>query len=246
VRHLRQESEAMAVGPAFERVVVRPVVEEENQRWPEVEREQRRRRSARDEARRARQNATIDGLTIGAPLTAAFVGMLLADGYAAADPAGASQAVAPARDGPHGMMPDTLAAGAAVVDAPVQGVEAEGVVGGPDASAGAFQPSPSDIHIAENWGGASPAALDVPDEASAGAGGKAAASAGPEFNFTFLGFGGAGSGLASDDLAVAGNGHSIGRFVVGGDGDDVMVGTEYDDQLYGGAGNDIIYGSRRG
>jgi Ca2+-binding RTX toxin-like protein len=141
------------------------------------------------------------------------------------------------------MMPDTLAAGGSIVDAPAQGIEAEAAGGGPDAGAGAFQPSPSGTHVAGNGGDAASAViLDVPDEASAGPGGKAAVSAGSEFNFTFAGFGSAGAELVGDDLAAAGSGHSIGRFVVGGDGDDVIIGTDYDDQLYGGAGNDIIYG----
>jgi Ca2+-binding RTX toxin-like protein len=242
-RHLRQESEAMAVGPASERIVVRPLVEEENGRWPELERERRRQRRARTDSRRARQGAAFDGLAIGAPLTAAFVGMLLADGYAATDPAASQDGVAAARGGAPGISADSLAAGSAGAGSPAQDGETAGGTGGPDASAGAFQPSPSGAHMAGGKGeAAAPAGLAVPDEASAGAGAKAAVLAGPELSITFAGFGSMDAGLADEGAAGTGSGHSIGKFVIGGDGDDVIIGTEYDDHLYGGAGNDVIYG----
>lgn len=175
----------MAVGPVSERVVIKPFAEEGIGRGQELEDERRRRRKARADAKRARQSAAFDGLAIGAPLTAAFVGMLLADGYAAVDPAASQDAVVAARGGTHGMSPDGASAGRAAGGAPAKGGEAASIGGGPDASAGAFEPSPSIADAAGSAGtAASPTGLAVPDEASAGAGAKAAVLAGPQLNFT--------------------------------------------------------------
>jgi Ca2+-binding RTX toxin-like protein len=189
--------------------------------------------------------SNFDGLAIGAPLTAALIGVLLTEGSGAFEAgagsgAGGGSAVRRGDDaagatehsivaGRHDAMGEggavsgasTLTAGA-MLD-PISAEAVAPAAGGSDTETGGLAPASAST--------------------SASLGAKAALVGGISIT---LGAGsplqdGLGLGSGSDAGAAESDGR-IGSTIVGTDGDDVIHGTPYDDRLFGGAGDDTIYG----
>jgi Ca2+-binding RTX toxin-like protein len=189
-----------------------------------------------------------DSLAIGAPLTAALIGVLLTEGEGALGNAAAS-----APTGGAGARPGDGEAGAAWhhelaaarLDPAAQGA----LAGRPAASTGGeiFDP------VAASQGAAAAAMIPgtpgatlvpPPGAAPASANGSAVVMAGMSVTFGLgappEGFD-LGEGSATDVDGAQSKGR-IGSVISGTTGDDVIHGTPFDDHLSGGAGNDTIFG----
>jgi Ca2+-binding RTX toxin-like protein len=195
-------------------------------------------------SRQARSN--FDGLAIGAPLTAALIGVLLTEGNAFGEAglgsAGAGGSAARRGDEAGGATEHSSVAGRH--DAMGEG----GAVAGAGASTGGEIFDPISVEAAEGPpsgpSGTGSGSLAPPSAAaSASLGAKAAVVGGISIT---LGAGAAlEDGLGLDSGSDVGTGESDGRIggtIVGTDGDDVIHGTPHNDRLSGGAGDDEIHG----
>lgn len=203
--------------------------------------------TARRAGLRAHQQrrSRIDSLAVGSPLAAAFVGILVGElaGAAESSPLPAGGATAPTSPGSTA---GTTGAGAAQRTLPGEG-EASAALTSPSEASLASASVSSAHGLAGTAGGGSggtwPAAerAAVPDP-SAAVTAKASVSAAPSYSYNF------GSANGYDQAAAFGSGQApggpgtIGSYVTGTDGDDVITGTDADDSLFGGDGNDTIYG----
>ncbi len=192
--------------------------------------------------RRGAQGNRIDGLAIGAPVTAAFIGVMLAKGELAGAPsteqesaAAPVNSVAPGEASattpmPGGSTPVVSAAPAVLEDGLVEGKAAIDPlsVGAPRA-----ETSPTTTSGEQ-------AAPATPSEAPAGET-TAATSGGITINFSSVALG-MGEGVAAIDVAADQHAPPIGAYTGGTTGDDSLQGTEQSDRLAGGAGDDVIYG----
>jgi Ca2+-binding RTX toxin-like protein len=225
----------------------RPALPDPNERDHARDRIQRR---APDRARSAagrQPRANLDALAIGAPLTAALVGVLLAEGGAALGEAGLAADPGPggaARrgDGDASSTTDySVALGR--LDAAGAGVRIDG--SSASTSGEIFDPvaageaAATEVPSGEVAGGLAP-----PAAGSAALAAKAAV--GGAINITVGGAGapvdGLGLASSSSDAGADSSGGRIGSVINGTDGDDVIHGTPFDDRLFGGPGNDTIYG----
>jgi Ca2+-binding RTX toxin-like protein len=185
----------------------------------------------------------IDGLAIGAPLTAALVGLLLTDGDGALGHAGASTAGgAAARHGEGEAGP----AWHHDVAATRLGPDAQGGLTGQLAASTSgeiFDPVAASEGATTDGTSAStaPGTLVPPGATPAGMDGEAALAGGISIT---IGSGVPLDGFGLGDASVDGASSTgrIGETITGTDGDDVIHGTPHDDRLFGGAGDDIIYG----
>ena len=194
-----------------------------------------------------RKRLHLDSLAIGAPLTAAFIGGLLAEGQILGGDdalAGAGEGTAVAgRDGSTTDSIDGASAGGLM----------PGITGVPELMSGEAAPGSTatfDPVTTKGGGGGERAAVSPAEtaaslplaESSAATVSNTEASGAVEVNLTL---GGPGVDLEGASEAVDGGASGldpIGTFVAGGVGDDVIVGTELADQLIGGAGDDQIQG----
>jgi Ca2+-binding RTX toxin-like protein len=184
-------------------------------------------------------------MAIGAPLTAALIGVLLTEGEGApgSAAAGASAAGGAARhsDGEAGAAWHHDMASVRL-GPPAQG----GLAGQAAASTSGelFDPvAAGEVPpLTDTTAGTTGGTLLPPDAIPTGLAGETMLAAGTSITFgagaPFDGFG------LDDGLAdgAAASGGRIGATITGTAGDDVIHGTPYDDRLFGGAGNDIIYG----
>jgi hypothetical protein len=185
--------------------------------------------------------ARLDGLMIGAPLTAAFIGTLLAEGADSGLARAADEGTLPAARPPRG---------ADAGDAPPPGghgqigggVPSDGVIAlaGSGTAAPVVGLAPPVAAPTPPLAAAAPIELSLPQAAAAP---LAAAGAGPTLSLTMMRLDldqgvldDPGQGLPPDPDAA------IGIQRRGGSGNDVIHGTERNDHLTGGAGNDVIFG----
>ena len=199
------------------------------------------------QTRRAR-SANLDSLAIGAPLTAAFVGMLLAEAGAAANGGQEAIAQAGAATG-SGPQPGELEPGSISHGGLPMPAAGEGVAAGGGSQQAALDPVSVDTAAAaaalpqvEAGGGGR--ADGAASEVSAGVAGKAGTAGALSGNVTlFSPDDGATDGAAppGEDGGTGGAG-PIGDHVTGSNGDDVIHGTPGDDHIAGGAGDDVIFG----
>jgi Ca2+-binding RTX toxin-like protein len=186
--------------------------------------------------------ARIDGLAIGAPVTAAFVGVMLAKGELGIAGAAGGETIAAAapRPGLAEAGADATASAAPVLSADESG---QGGAGGA-AAAGALDP----VAVAAPGPQAAAAALPgdpvaIPGASVAVAGDGAGGAPGTPIvvNLPNMPALGVGVGLA---LAEGGGDQvdPLGGYVAGTSGDDTLYGTEERDTLLGGAGDDVIHG----
>ena len=211
---------------------------------PTVER--RRRPTPAPEARRAR-SANLDGLAISAPLTAAFVGVVVAQGMAGklgqTAGAGDGAAAAPVRgSGPNGEPALRGGEGAA---AKLPAGETATLVGARREAAS--EASPRESEPPGKTGMSGTETRDGPSlepGAPAGSISEGMPVAGPQVNLSFGGMSAQTDLPGSDDGSAGsgGSGGTIGDHVGGTDGDDVIHGTDGNDHLSGGAGDDVIHG----
>jgi Ca2+-binding RTX toxin-like protein len=189
---------------------------------------------------RVAERSRIDGLALGAPVTATFVGVMLAKGGLTG--AGSEQpdagVVAANGLGPaQSTSSITLGAPAAVgaedalgADEPALQTSALDPVAAGPTGAGNELPSGGE-------GPVMPPGASAPAEVVAGA---AAPGGDITVNLSSTGL------LLGDGLeawaATGSDGPPIGAYAAGSGGDDTLQGTELNDQLAGGAGNDQIYG----
>jgi Ca2+-binding RTX toxin-like protein len=213
---------------------------------PERADEQARRRANRPQTLNGRQpRLNLDSLAIGAPLTAALVGVLVTEGYAAfgnaaADTAGDGSAAHRAHDEENAASPDS--GQTRLADPGPQGLpraalaSTSGEILDPVAAQAAAA-------LAASSGTAAAGTLAPPNGAAAGSEGDTIVSGDTTITL--------GAGAPLEDLGLGdGNGDAdggqpdgrIGVTIPGTDGDDVIHGTPHDDRLFGGAGNDIIHG----
>jgi Ca2+-binding RTX toxin-like protein len=188
--------------------------------------------------------ANLDSLAIGAPLTAALIGVLLTEGEGAAGSAAADASAAGGAtrhgDGETGAAWHHDMAGARL------GPAAQGGLAGQSAASTSgeiFDPVAAGEAPAlpGATAGTTAGTLVPPDAIPAGIAGETTVAAGTSITF--------GAGAPFDGLGLengladgASSGGRIGATITGTAGDDVIHGTPYDDRLFGGAGNDIIYG----
>ncbi|MDX1539854.1 MAG: calcium-binding protein [Geminicoccaceae bacterium] len=197
-----------------------------------------------------RRRSDLDRLLIGAPLTAAAVGLLLAenarsDGVDGGE-AGTATGAMPVRPGDGGA---ALGGGASARAGQQSTWQGEGGGAATGAGAGAVGVSLGAGASASAEGstggvGTVGAALEAAGDPTASAGAKAAVHSGPSVSISFGG-GLEGGGIPlgeSDAGAEASERGDIGRHVQAGEGDDVIHGTDADDILFGGAGDDEIRG----
>jgi Ca2+-binding RTX toxin-like protein len=192
---------------------------------------------------------SLDSLMIGAPLTAALIGVLLTEGEgalgsAAAGATAAGGGAARHGDGEAGPEWHHQTAGARLQPAAHSGLAGQSAA---STSGEIFDPvaagatgTPTGI-----TGGGADGTLMPPGASPAALASSAAPAAGMSVTFAL-------GGPPSDELGLGGNspadadgaqpGHRIGDVIVGTDGDDVIHGTPHDDNLSGGPGNDTIFG----
>ncbi len=194
------------------------------------------------DTRRGRR-PNFDSLAIGAPLTAAFIGALLADpavaasdgreaGAAASAVRGAQAGDSEATAGPAGGLPAAVPA--------TDGSAAAGLASQPEAAL-----DPVSVDGVAPSGRLPPVgggdAGTVAPEVSAGVGASAQIAGASNISLTL---GGLGSAEGADAAAIDGTtgAGAIGSVIDGSVGDDVIRGTAGNDVLSGGPGNDLIYG----
>jgi Ca2+-binding RTX toxin-like protein len=187
----------------------------------------------------------LDSLAIGAPLTAALVGVLLTEGEGALGNAAAGASAggdAAVRNGDgevgtpwhHDVARARLGPAAQGALAGQAAASTSGEIFDPVAASQAV--APTDMTAGTAAGGLVP-----PGAIPAGMDGEAALSAGTSIT---LGTGTPLDGFALDGGSAEGASSAgrIGATITGTAGDDVIHGTPHDDRLFGGAGNDIIHG----
>jgi Ca2+-binding RTX toxin-like protein len=195
-------------------------------------------------ARARRPN--LDSLAIGAPLTAAFIGVLLAEaGAVASDPAGTADGVSAVGGSQAGDLGASSGRAAQLPPAPDAGGGATtGATSGQQAALDPVSVGAPPPEAATAAGIAAGAELPSPaaSEVSAGVSAKAGAAGGSSVNMTMLGLDDGASGGDTPQPGEDGSTGTIGDHVTGSDGDDVIHGTPGDDHIAGGAGDDVIYG----
>ena len=213
---------------------------------PERTDEQARRPANRPQIATGRPpRLNLDSLAIGAPLTAALVGLLLTEGDAAS---GKPRPMGPMAGRPRAA--GTIDESAASVHVSQQG----GLDLGPEGLKGAVLASTSGemldpvaaqaaAALAAATGAAPGGTLAPPNGAAAGSDGDTIVSGNVSITL------GAGGPLEEPGIGGGANvvdgvqpGGRIGATITGTDGDDVIHGTPHDDRLFGGAGNDTIFG----
>lgn len=195
-------------------------------------------------ARAGRPN--LDSLAIGAPLTAAFVGVLLAQaGQAASESAVSGNGVSGVRDARAG---DLEASSSSAGRLPAAGSGSEALAAGAaSAQAAALDPvsvsGPPSEAAPESQGvaGSGQAAGTAASEVSAGIGATTGVAGGSSFSMTKVSLD---DGVPEEPTTDPNEGNSgtIGDHVIGSPGDDVIHGTPGDDHIAGGAGDDVIFG----
>jgi Ca2+-binding RTX toxin-like protein len=186
----------------------------------------------------------LDSLAIGAPLTAALIGILMTEGDAAFD-----DATAGVTDGAGAARREHDAESAASVHVSQGGgldLAPEGLKGAVlgSTSGEILDPVAAEAAaaLAAATGGAVDGTLAPPDGAPAGSVGDTFVSGDTSITFGAgapLDEPGLGGGADVDGAQPTGR---IGTVITGTDGDDVIHGTPFDDNLSGGAGNDTIFG----
>jgi Ca2+-binding RTX toxin-like protein len=183
----------------------------------------------------------IDGLAFGAPVTAAFVGVMLAKGELGSAGAADAEATATAAH-PFGLTVAGSGEGASADRARLGSDEQASLEEGAARQAALDPVAAGAPSGAEASAGGSDGGPTIPEAAVAGPGGGAAVAGGGAITINLspmaLGPGEelAGEAVASDQLAPVSAG------LGGTAGDDTLVGTEKRDSLAGGDGNDLIYG----
>jgi Ca2+-binding RTX toxin-like protein len=191
---------------------------------------------------RLSNRSRIDGLALGAPVTAAFVGVMLAKGeLGGAGAAGAEATVTAAHPfGPAGTGTGEAAAGGhAQIGSDEQASLEDGA-----ARQAALDPvsagAPGSATAEAAAGG--PSGQAIPEVGAAGQGGAAAAAGVGAITINLAGMGpGLGEGLEGDGVATD-EPVQVRSWLGGTEGDDTLFGTDGRDQLEGGAGDDLIYG----
>ena len=191
---------------------------------------------------RVADRSRIDGLALGAPVTAAFVGVMLAKGDLAGagggtsdDGVAAANGLAPAAGGTMAAtVGDQVAVGSqgdidGLDDATAQLAALDPVSVG-QVSAEAALPLEGGERVVPDVG-------TTPVEAAAGA-----AVAGGAITVNLSSTGLLLGDLLEEGVVSGGDGPPVGAFLAGDSGDDTLVGTERSDLLEGGAGDDLIYG----
>jgi Ca2+-binding RTX toxin-like protein len=188
----------------------------------------------------------LDSLAIGAPLTAAFVGVLLAQtGQAAGESAVAENGVSGVRDARAG---DVEASSSSAGRLPAAGSGSEALAAGAaSAQAAALDPvsvsgpPPQAAPESQGVAGGGQAAGTASSEVSAGIGATTGVAGGSSFSMTQVSLD---DGVPDEPTTDPGEGNSgtIGDHVIGSPGDDVIHGTPGDDHIAGGAGDDVIFG----
>jgi Ca2+-binding RTX toxin-like protein len=187
----------------------------------------------------------LDSLAVGAPLTAALVGLLLTEGEGALGNAGSM--AAPAGGGAARQDDGEASAPWRHEGADAKlGPAAPGTLAASSAAStgGAiFDPIPSGEAAAAPTATASTSAgtLSPSDARAADVDGQVPLSAGTSITLT----GGAplgGFNLEGSSADGASSTGRIGATITGTAGDDVIHGTPNDDRLFGGAGDDVVYG----
>jgi Ca2+-binding RTX toxin-like protein len=193
-------------------------------------------------AARLSDRSRIDGLAIGAPVTAAFVGVMLAKGeLAGARAADEDGTVAMAHPfAPAGSATGDAAAGAHARTGADEQASLEESTARPAAldpvAAGATGPGAGEAAA----GG--PGGQAMPDAVIAGQGGAALAAGGGAITINVAGMGmGPIAGLEGDGDAGE-ESVPIASWHGGTEGDDTLLGTDGADHLEGGPGDDLIYG----
>jgi len=222
-----------------------PALLDPNERnQPQDRRQRRTQERARPASRQPRAN--FDSLAIGAPLTAALVGVLVAEGNAAFGEPGTGSAAAGAGAARHGhaeagrtdpgvrLTRHDAAGAGGVQNDPL--VSTSGEIFDPVAATDAANNEVSSD-------GGAPEGLATAAGVAAALAAQGALPGG--FNITI------GTGTPPDDLGFEGSSSGegatgssgrIGATIVGSAGDDVIHGTPFNDRLFGGAGNDTIFG----
>jgi Ca2+-binding RTX toxin-like protein len=184
----------------------------------------------------------IDGLAIGAPVTAAFVGVMLAKGELAGAALDGDEAAIAAAGARQAGVAATDPGRPAGTDGALQG-EAGGVEGEAYRQAAALDPvSVGEQPLAGGGAGALPSpegSIPLSEASAVGDQGRAPGD-GLQVSVTF----GSGGLLPAYDevIAAADNLEPIGDYTAGGADDDVIHGTDGSDHLLGGAGDDLIHG----
>jgi len=201
-------------------------------------------RAADRRGARGADRARIDGLALGAPVTAAFVGMMLAKGQlAGAGSSGAQADVVPA-NGLGAATGETVVMGrgesvaeAGAASEPLDGQETELQVAALD---------PISVGPAAAQGTLAVDGTDGPPPVVSGGTVEAAAGGATGIGDITVNMavpGGLLLGELVDPGAVGGSDlPPVGAFASGGAGNDTLEGTERSDHLEGGAGDDLIYG----
>ena len=207
---------------------------------------ERRRVVSQPQASPARPpRVNLDSLAIGAPLTAALVGLLLTEGAGALGNAAAGAAAGGDAAARHGDGEPSAAWHHDVAAAAQLGPAAQGGLTGQSATSSGgemFDPVPAAQAPATGTAASTAAGTLVPPGGTpADIDGQAALSGGMSIT---LGTGAPLDGLGLDGSSADGAASAgrIGATITGTAGDDVIHGTPHDDRLFGGAGNDVIYG----
>ena len=214
---------------------------------PERTDEQARRPATRRQIASGRQpRLNLDSLAIGAPLTAALIGVLLTEGEAASGLATVDGDVADAGGAARRAYEDDSAASAHVGQRGSPELVTAGPKGAALASTSGEVLDPvaaqAAAALATAAGAEAGGTLAPPNGAPAGSQGDAIQPG--DINITLgvpgpLEEPGPGGEPDIDDPQPKGR---IGTTITGTDGDDVIHGTPYDDRLFGGAGDDVIHG----
>ena len=188
-------------------------------------------------------------MAISAPLTAAFVGVVVAQGMAGklGQTAGAGDTAAATPDRGSGSGGEPAVHGGDSAALKLAGGEPAVLTGSGHEAASEARPAKSEPSATAGMPGSETRGGPPLEPGShAGSVPEGTAIAGPQFNLSFGGGMSAQTDLPGDDDDSAGSGGSgggtIGDHTGGTDGDDVIHGTDGNDHLSGGAGNDVIHG----